>query len=256
MLKCVVLAAGRGRRFGERPNGKPLCRVHGRALIDWVILSARQAGLQDFVVVTGYGREALERHLRALARQLHIHVTFARNEEWELENGISASCAQPSVGDRFVLLMGDHVFDPEILVGLTAQPLAAGDLVLAADFNVRHHPNVDLDDVTKILAEDGRISRIGKALDAYNAFDTGIFLCTSALFEALAESRRLGDASLTGGVRVLAARGRARVVDVAGRYWVDVDDEDARARAERVLAGAALDVNEHTGTATEVGLGR
>lgn len=176
MLKCVILAAGRGSRLCSRPEIKPLCRVRGRALIDWVILSAWQAGLRDFVVVTGYARDTLERHLRTLARELHLRMVFAFNDEWQRENGISASHAQEFAGDAFVLLMADHVFDPEILTRLTAQPVAPGELLLAADFRVRHHPTVDLDDVTKILVEDGRISGIGKRLDAYNAFDTGIFL--------------------------------------------------------------------------------
>jgi choline kinase len=249
MLTCVVLAAGRGSRLAERSESKPLCPVHGRALIDWVILSARQAGIRDFVVVTGYNRQALEHHLRALAHDLHLHMAFAPNDEWQRENGISVCRAQALVGETFVLLMADHVFDPEILAGLTGQVLVPGALLLAADFRVHDHPGVDLDDVTKLLVVDGRISAIGKTLERYNAFDTGIFLCTPALFDALAESQRGGDASLSGGVRVLASRGRARVMDVGSRYWVDVDDENGWVRAEQVLMAAApLEAGPDAGT--------
>jgi choline kinase len=85
---------------------------------------------------------------------------------------------------------------------LIAQPLDETDLVLAVDDQIGNNPTVDLDDVTRVLAENGRISKIGKRISSYNAFDTGIFLCTSALFDALRVSQQRGDFSLTGGVRV------------------------------------------------------
>jgi len=239
MLRCVILAAGRGSRLGAGAGSKPLSRLHGRALIDWVILSARQAGVREFVVVTGFARDALERHLGVLAGRLQVRIDCAFNPEWRRGNGTSASCARALAGDPFLLLMADHVFDPGILTGLMGERPAPGELVLAADFGIRHHPTADLEDVTRVFAENGRIVRIGKGLEVYTAFDTGIFLCTSALFDALAESQGAGDASLTGGVRALAARGAARVMDIGSRSWVDVDDEPALALADRMLATAA-----------------
>lgn len=239
MLTCVILAAGRGSRLGTGSGSKPLSQVQGRALIDWVILSARQAGVREFVVVTGFARQALERHLRTLARGMDVHIDCAFNPGWRRGNGTSASCVRALAGDPFLLLMADHVFDPAILTRLMGERPAPGELVLAADFRIRQHPTVDLEDVTRVLVEAGRIAGIGKGLEAYNAFDTGVFLCTSALFDALAESQGAGDASLTGGVRALAARGSARVMDIGSRSWVDVDDEPSRALAERMLAAAA-----------------
>ena len=36
-------------------------------------------------------------------------------------------------------------------------------------------------------------------------------------------------------MRVLAAKGKARVMDIGGRFWIDVDDEKAMEKAEGVL---------------------
>jgi CDP-L-myo-inositol myo-inositolphosphotransferase len=44
-----------------------------------------------------------------------------------------------------------------------------------------------------------------------------------------------GDATLTGAVQILATEGRARVVDVSGHFWVDIDDPAALRRAEQAL---------------------
>jgi choline kinase len=90
--------------------------------------------------------------------------------------------------------------------------------------------------VTKVLVEDGKIAGIGKEIKAYNAFDTGIFLCTSALFRALEESQKKRDYSLSGGLRILVESRKAKVMDVGAGFWIDVDDEQALERAENLLA--------------------
>ena len=90
--------------------------------------------------------------------------------------------------------------------------------------------------MTKVQVRDGRIVAIGKTIPAYNAFDTGIFRCTPALFAGLEESSRRGDCSLSGGIRVLAETQNALALDSDGRFWIDIDDERALALAEAELA--------------------
>jgi len=235
-VKAVILAAGRGSRLESLPVSKPLCLVNGRPLIDWVISTAHEAGIHEFVVVTGYAREPLEQHLIEFGRGRAFTIACVPNEEWERANGVSAFAARDRVGDRFVLLMSDHLFDAAILTRLIAQRLDEVDLILAVDASVVDNPTVDLDDVTRVMAQRHRIVQIGKGLPAYNAFDTGIFLCTRALFDALAESQARGDDSLSGGVRVLAERGRAGVMDIDGGFWIDVDDEQALRKAGGLVA--------------------
>lgn len=235
-MKGLIIAAGRGSRLAARPQSKPLCPVGSRALIEWVILAALQAGIREFVVVTGYARENLERHLKAFAKESGVSISFVRNDEWEKENGLSVYKARDLLGGTFVLLMADHIIDPGILTRLVAEPLQPGELLLAVDFRVQGHPTADLDDVTKVLVKDGMISVIGKKIGTYNAFDTGVFLCTPGIFHALEESQKRGDFSLSGGIRVLIESRKARVMDIGDAFWIDVDDEKAIERAESLLA--------------------
>jgi choline kinase len=233
---CLIIAAGKGSRLVSRGEPKPLVTLGGQALIERVMCTAAQAGIRAFHVVTGYLAEQIERFVPAAPRLAGLDVHFVRNPDWDRENGLSVACAAGRTTSRFVLLMSDHLFEGRILSRLLAEPIADDEVILAVDSRIRNHPTVDLDDVTKVRVEGGAIRDIGKGLTDYNAFDTGIFLCTPALFAALDESFRNGDYSLSGGIRILAARGKARVFDVGDALWIDVDDGPAYDRAEQLFA--------------------
>ena len=84
--------------------------------------------------------------------------------------------------------------------------------------------------------EGGTIIAIGKRLDTYNGFDTGVFHCTNGIFSALERVERDRESvGLTDGVQVLAAEGKVKAVNTEDASWIDVDDSAALDRAETVL---------------------
>jgi len=133
-------------------------------------------------------------------------------------------------------MMADHIFDPALLDGLRRREIGEDEVILAVDRRVDGHPHVDLDDVTRVRDVDERIAAIGKNIAGCNAFDTGVFLCTPALFAALETSQGRGDYSLSGGIRVLAEKGKARTWTIGDLFWIDVDDERALRKAEEAVA--------------------
>lgn len=234
---CVILAAGQGTRIRSHSDSKPLTLLHGVPLIEWALRSAKLAGCHEFVVVTGYEGPRIAAFLKGAAERLGVKIAVAENPDWQASNGLSVLAAEPLVAGRgaFALLMSDHVFEPAILADLGQQSLGADEVILAVDRDLAN-PLVDLDDVTCVVSDEDQISAIGKGLTSYNAFDTGIFLCTDALFAAIRESVELsGDSSLSGGMRRLAARGKARTHDIGDRFWIDVDDPAALAKAEETI---------------------
>ena len=232
---CLIIAAGKGSRLVDHGEPKPLVELGGATLIERVMCTVATAGIRSFCIVTGYLAGDIEQFVPTSPLLAGLDVRFVRNIDWEQANGLSVTCAAPSLGNRFVLLMSDHLFEAEILSRLLAEPLGDDEVILAVDSRVVDHPTADLDDVTKVRVEGGAIRDIGKTLTEYNAFDTGIFLCTPAIFAALEESFLAGDHSLSGGIRVLASRGKARVFDVGDALWIDVDDSAAYGRAETLF---------------------
>ncbi len=231
-MKCLIIAAGKGSRLANRGECKPLVRLAGIPLIEHVILTAMKAGVTDIFVITGYNGDKIQERLVSFTQKHPVTIDFIHNDQWEKQNGISVYCARGKIHQPFFLLMSDHLFDPHILKEMRLKGIGEGEVKLAVDRRIIDNPLVDLADVTKVLVEDDRILDIGKTITRYNAFDTGIFLCTPTLFNALEESIDQGDSSLSGGIRKMASKQKASVFDIGNRSWIDIDDEAAFTRAK------------------------
>ncbi len=239
-MKALIVAAGQGVRLRGVAASKPLAPVDGVALIERVMAGAAQAGVDGFVVATGYEGEALARALQHISARLGVSVTCVFNPDWRGANGVSVLAAAAELPGPFLLLMADHLFDPSILAELMAQAEPVDGVVLAVDRRLDNRL-VDLEDVTRVqTTSGGAIARIGKLISTYDAFDTGLFRAGPALIEALAaDMAGGGPGSISAGMQRLADADRAWSFDVGDRFWIDVDDAAALEKAERYLALAA-----------------
>jgi len=115
----VVLAAGRGTRMKglteEIP--KPLLPVSGRPLLEHILESLRQAGIERTVVITGYLADHIERHFGDGAA-LGLEIRYRRQE---VRDGTARALllAREAIGGRpFLLAWGDILTDPVNYPGL------------------------------------------------------------------------------------------------------------------------------------------
>jgi 1L-myo-inositol 1-phosphate cytidylyltransferase len=236
-VQGLIVAAGQGTRLREIAPSKPLAKVRGRPLIEHVIFSALAGGVDEFVVVTGYEGARVGAFLRRLSMRTNIPIRTVFNPDWTLANGHSVTAAAPWLNDVFVLMMSDHLFDAPLLTDLLATPAPPGGVVLAVDRRL-DNPLVDLEDVTRVATDAlGAITDIGKLIARYDAFDTGVFLATKGLVDAIDEAVAAGGAGgISSGMSRLAARGLATTFDIGERFWLDVDDAVAFEHAVRLSA--------------------
>ncbi len=219
---ALILAAGNGSRLrnvsGALP--KPLVPVNGQPLLEHVILGACEAGIERFVVVVGYRGEAI----RSWVSRRHFNrmqIDIVENPDYHKSNGVSVLKARDVIAEPFLLLMSDHIFEPDTAAALLRQPLQADGAILAVDRKL--DCIFDMDDATKVRCAGGYIVDIGKQLARYDAVDTGMFVCTPAVFSALEEAMVNGDCSLSDGMRMLAASRKLRAFDIGDAMWQDVD---------------------------------
>lgn len=232
--QCLILAAGNGSRIASVAGGvpKPLVPLCGAPLLEHVMTSSREAGIDRFVIVAGYRADLIRRWLCDRSMD-GIAVTLIENPAYHKANGVSALAAKTELNQPFLLLMSDHIFEPKTARALLRQPLADDEVILAVDSKIDRV--FDIDDATKVRCEGNFIVEIGKDLARYTALDTGMFLCSPALFEQLEWAKKNGDCSLSDGMRKLAQTWNLRAFDIGDGHWLDVDSPQALAHAEEIF---------------------
>lgn len=232
--QCLILAAGNGRRLIQSSGGspKPLVQLCGKSLLEHVILGVHEAGIDRFVIVVGYGAETIRGWFADHSLD-GVSVCLVDNVEYHKDNGVSVLKARDQLRETFLLVMADHIFEPRTARALLEEPLGQGEVILAVDPNIDRV--FDLDDATKVRRDGDHIVDIGKEIIAYDAFDTGMFLCSPTLFDVLESAKKEGNCSLSDGMRMLGREGRLRAFDIGDAAWHDVDTPEALAYAEGIF---------------------
>ena len=233
--QCLILAAGNGTRIRSVSHElpKPLVDFRGKPILEHVIRRAHQAGIDNFVIVVGYRSDLIRAWFDS--RSLGVSITFVENPDYHKANGISALKAKNELRENFLLLMADHIFEPQAARALLKQTLAPGEVILAVDPNIDRI--FDLDDATKVRRDGDHIVDIGKEIARYDALDTGMFLCSPSLFDRLESAIHDGNCSLSDGMRQLIRERRLRALEIGEAQWQDVDTPEALAHAEGVFGG-------------------
>jgi choline kinase len=158
--KAIIVAAGRGRRLGDKTDDIPKCMVAvgGRPILHWQLRALAAAGVDDVVVVRGYLGQRID---PGVAR-----VRFVDNPEWE-RNNILASLmyAADEFAGGFYFSYCDIVYAPAAMVALAAaaNQEAAASLVIdrrwADTYRGRDLHPVEEAELAQVQS-DGRQSRV------------------------------------------------------------------------------------------------
>ena len=107
-MQAVILAAGEGKRLRPLTKNRPkvLIPVANSPFIDYSIRALMEAGIHDIIVVVGYRKEHVIRHLNGL--DLPIHVV---EQQHQLGTGDALKCAEPLITGDFLVLPGDNYID-------------------------------------------------------------------------------------------------------------------------------------------------
>mgnify|MGYP001157629772 CR=1 FL=1 len=235
-MRAVLLAAGKGERlrpYFKRP--KPLVSLLGRSLIERNILTLKECGIKEIIVVLGAYANEIRQSLGS-GEKLGVKIKYLENPDWHLGNGVSAHTFHQECrpDEKFILMMVDHIFPLEVLKQFTAEAdsLKPDEILLAAD--KRLDEVHDVEECTKVKAEGNLALKLGKQLTDFNAVDCGLFMGTEALLHSLAQAINEGNYALTDAVNLLAAQGKVRLHFVDG-FWIDVDDLASYQACERFL---------------------
>lgn len=232
----VILAAGFGSRLAgisDDTDLKPLTPVAGTPLLLRTLNSLETAGCTQAVIVVGHGMDTVQQEIQE-RYDGPLALTFAVNEHYDLQNGVSVLAAEPYVEGTFLLTMADHVLGDAVMECARGHAPPEQGATLLVDYKL--DTIFDMDDATKVRVADGRPQAIGKRLSDYNCVDTGVFVATEGLMEALSTVYEAeGDAALSDGIQRLMETDRMHTLDIGAGFWQDVDTPQMLAHAEEML---------------------
>jgi len=173
-LAIIILAAGRGTRMRSATH-KVLHPVAGRPMIEHLLASVAELSPQQVVVVTGEGRDQVE-------RQLAGRASFAVQAQ-QLGTGHAVAQAEGALADfagDVLVLYGDVPFVTAATMRAMLDRLHQGDSPAAV---VLGFEPADPLTYGRIVAEGGAIRRMVEYKDA-DAAERAVTLCNSGLLAA------------------------------------------------------------------------
>lgn len=235
-----MLAAGDGGRLGAHTAStpKPLVPIGGRPIISYTLDALRQAGVREAAVVLGYrGVQVRD----ALLGDTHgLRLDFAWNAEFHGGASLSLRAARACTGaDPFLMVMADHMLSPGIVRRLIEAWRPGGPSLLATDAAPWHQAYIDEATRVAIDSPTRLVTAIGKHIPRWDALDTGAFLLSPTVWQAVEAAP--ADCELGEVFARLVETRQLAAVDVTGETWYDIDTEDDLAGAGEMLAagGAA-----------------
>ncbi len=229
---ALILAAGRATRMEpySREMPKSLFELApGLAIMDLTLRWLREEGIQRVVIVT---RPSLVEAFRErYGDSVEIVATDAEEgfgNLYSLRAGMEALDSE-----EFLLLMSDHVFEPDILRRLLRKGGGAA-FTLCLD---RNPPWDKIEEGLKVVVRDGRVEQVGKRAPPYYGVDTGLFYCAAGAKRIVEETiAEIGPkATVADALRRAIREGEVDYVDVTGLLWMDVDTPEELGEARRIL---------------------
>ena len=186
----VILAAGMAKRLRPLTDTKPKCllKVGERTLLERTVDAMRQAGIREFLVVTGYRGEMIRDFLGEYCSRSSLSsqpsFTFLDNTDYEHNNNIYSlwMACQKVRGCDFLLMDSDILCDPAAVVRIAQEQTSA----LAVN---RHE--LGEEEMKVVVDDNDRITEISKTCRVEDAIgeSVGIEKMTveygNALFEEL-----------------------------------------------------------------------
>ncbi|MBQ3684113.1 MAG: NTP transferase domain-containing protein [Methanomicrobium sp.] len=215
-MECVILAAGEGKRMRPLTASRPkvMLPVAGKPMLEHLIVSARDAGIKDFILVVGYKEQDIRDYFKDGGR-FGVKVRYAVQRK---QSGTANAllCTENLVKGPFMLLNGDMILNTRDILSFANQHVPCVGTVESThpqDFGVLEtegHKVISI--VEKPKEPKSNLVNAGIYL-----FDTGIF----AILRGLSLSER-GEYELPDALMEYASKGLLHHYTLSS--WFDIGE--------------------------------
>jgi choline kinase len=240
-MRAIILSAGRGSRLGALTTDRPKCLIDlsGKTLLDWQLDHLSAAGVEEFLVVTGFRDDEVEASLARRTDNLQVRTIF--NPFYQVADNLGTVwVAREAFAGDCLVLNGDTIVSQE----LAERVITAGvpGITVTVD---EGDGEFDDDDMKVVRDSDGRLRRIGKQLgsSSINAESIGMIVFrqdgAQRFVDAVDAMMRTPEGTTSWYLKVidaLAAESRVETLSISGMEWGEVDYLEDVARARSITA--------------------
>ncbi len=211
-MKCVILAAGEGKRMHPLTFTRPkvMLPVANKPILEWNLLNAKKAGLKDFIFVVGYKSEMVRDYFGD-GSKWGVNIEYV-NQGKPRGTGHAVGMGESFVDDLLVLC-GDTVFGVEDIKKIT---LSSNSIGLYEVENPEQYGIVETKDdkVVKIYE---------KTSDPFtDVINAGIYSFKHEIFDFIKKTTvsKRGEYELTDAINLMAEKDKIKSVEI--KSWRDI----------------------------------
>ncbi|MFB0560473.1 MAG: sugar phosphate nucleotidyltransferase [Candidatus Lokiarchaeia archaeon] len=225
-MEAVILAAGKGKRMGNLSKfiPKPLIPITNRPIIEHLILAYKNAGISDFIIVTGHLGNQIRKRLGDGSR-LGVSIRYKHSKNYELGPVHSLIAAENEISSNdFFVSPADFIIDPRAIQTIKKSHSRRG-VTVAVDIASDSRTGTTVYTCPTDLKA-GRVSGFCEPIlrGGEPHLCVSLLLCNTSIFQYIYRTLENESNILLDALNLLIRCGQlVCFVDVSESFWFDVD---------------------------------
>lgn len=211
-MKCVILAAGEGKRMHPLTFTRPkvMLPIANKPLLEWNLTNAIHAGLKNFIFIIGY-RSEMVRNYFDNGKKWGVDIQYV-NQGKPLGTAHAIGMVEKFV-DKFIVLSGDTIFGKQDIQNIVKKENSMGLVEV-------EHP----DEYGLVKTEGKHVVKIFEKMEKpfSNMINAGIYHFNKSIFDAIkltGKSKR-GEYEITDSINLLSKE--SKIEGILLKEWRDV----------------------------------
>ena len=227
-MKAVIIAAGKGKRLSPitSTTPKPMISIGGKPLLEHSILSLREVGITEILIIVGYRENIIKDYFGDGLNKFNVKIDYISQIE-HLGTAHAVGFAKDFVGeDNFLLMYGDLLTDPKVFEEIIISYKKDQTEGLISLFEVSHPQEYGIISLDSAGYVENITEKPSSDLELGNLANAGIFIFNPLIFKAVekTEPSVRKELEFTDSMRILIndLNGKIKGYVIKDLFWSDI----------------------------------
>ncbi|MCK4382505.1 MAG: NTP transferase domain-containing protein [Candidatus Lokiarchaeota archaeon] len=227
-MKAVIIAAGKGTRLSPitSTTPKPMIPIGGKPLLEHSILSLREVGITEILIIVGYRENIIKDYFGDGLNKFNVKIDYISQIE-HLGTAHAVGFAKDFVGeDNFLLMYGDLLTDPKVFEEIIISYKKDQTEGLISLFEVSHPQEYGIISLDSAGYVESITEKPSSDLELGNLANAGIFIFNPLIFKAVekTEPSVRKELEFTDSMRILIndLNGKIKGYVIKDLFWSDI----------------------------------